>query len=125
MKLVRTAKREGLIRARLLGAKVAQGEVISFVDAHCEANVGWLEPLLERIKNDRTTVAVPVIDMISSTSFAYASTKYNAIGGFSWDMQFMWYTLPDERRRLQNDSTQPVRYLKCCIRINLLLWNCI
>lgn len=32
----RTEKRSGLIRARLLGAKHVTGEVITFLDAHCE-----------------------------------------------------------------------------------------
>lgn len=31
----------GLIRAKLHGAEIASGEVLVFMDAHCEANVGW------------------------------------------------------------------------------------
>lgn len=46
MKLVRLEKRSGLIRARLIGARLAKSEVLLFLDAHCEVNTNWLPPLL-------------------------------------------------------------------------------
>ncbi len=45
-RLIRSPVRVGLIKARLLGAVRAQGEVLVFLDAHCETTIGWLEPLL-------------------------------------------------------------------------------
>lgn len=53
VKVLRTGKRSGLIRARLIGADQVHGEVITFLDAHCECTKGWLEPLLSRIAEDR------------------------------------------------------------------------
>lgn len=41
VRLVRTAERSGLIRARLAGAKAATGDVVIFLDSHCEVNTGW------------------------------------------------------------------------------------
>ena len=38
---VRTEKREGLIAARQIGAHAALGDVMIFLDAHCEVTKGW------------------------------------------------------------------------------------
>lgn len=37
VRVVRQPERKGLITARLLGASVAQGEILTFLDAHCKA----------------------------------------------------------------------------------------
>lgn len=46
VKLIRSKKRIGLIRARLIGARAAKSEILVFMDAHCEVNTNWLPPLL-------------------------------------------------------------------------------
>jgi polypeptide N-acetylgalactosaminyltransferase len=53
VRLHKTEKREGLVQARTIGAKLARGEVIVILDAHCECVVNWLPPLLARIKANR------------------------------------------------------------------------
>lgn len=73
IKHLRLKHRMGLIRARLHGARAATGDVLIFLDAHCEATVGWAEPLLSRIEEERTAVLVPIIDVIEADTLAYST----------------------------------------------------
>ena len=41
VKLVQTKRREGVAKARLLGAGEAVGEVLVFLDSHSEVNTHW------------------------------------------------------------------------------------
>lgn len=71
VRLIRNKERSGLIRSRAKGAEEALGEVIVFLDAHCEVNTNWLVPLLAPIAVDSHTMTVPIIDGIDSNSFEY------------------------------------------------------
>ena len=62
-------KREGLIRARQIGARAASSEILIFLDAHSEANYNWLPPLLEPITLDYKTVVCPFVDVIDCDTF--------------------------------------------------------
>jgi len=110
VKVLRTEKRSGLIRARLLGAKHVKGQVITFLDAHCECTEGWLEPLLARIALDRKTVVCPIIDVISDETFEYITASDMTWGGFNWKLNFRWYRVPQrEMSRRGGDRTAPLR----------------
>ena len=50
VKLFRLDSRHGLIKSRIIGTQHSVGPVVLFLDSHCEATMGWLEPLLSRIK---------------------------------------------------------------------------
>lgn len=70
---------------------LTQGQVITFMDSHCECAEGWLEPLLSRIALDRTTVVCPSIDVISDKTFKYMTASDNTWGGFNWKLNFRWF----------------------------------
>lgn len=53
VRLLRSARRLGVAGCRALGASKAEGELLVFMDSHCECQKGWLEPLLERVAQDR------------------------------------------------------------------------
>lgn len=87
--LVRVPQREGLIRARLIGAKLARGQVLFFQDAHTESNVGWAEPLLAEIARNPKVIIQPEIDQIDAQTLVYTAGTYNVPrGGFSWDLRY-------------------------------------
>lgn len=88
--IIRMHERSGLIKARLLGATHVTGEVIIFLDAHCECTVGWLEPLLSEISLNRHTVVSPTIDIICDETFQYTGAPSNVWGGFGTTLWFRW-----------------------------------
>uniref|UniRef100_A0AAR5Q0S1 Polypeptide N-acetylgalactosaminyltransferase n=1 Tax=Dendroctonus ponderosae TaxID=77166 RepID=A0AAR5Q0S1_DENPD len=110
VKIIRAPKRIGLIRARLLGYEHASGEVLTYLDSHCECTTGWLEPLLDRIARNSTTVVCPVIDVIDDTSLAYIyhdSAGVN-VGGFDWNLQFNWHAVPQHEKKRHSNTAEPV-----------------
>ena len=49
VRLIRTNKREGLVRARLIGATYATGDVLTFLDCHCECVPGCNEKFILKV----------------------------------------------------------------------------
>lgn len=103
--LIRMEERSGLMRARVSGAELAVGPVLTFLDSHCEVTLGWLEPLLSRIKSvsvyldwstrrgtpshphtnhpsqNHTHVVSPIIDIINKDSMQYTTASPIVKGG--------------------------------------------
>eukprot|EP00040_Diaphanoeca_grandis_P014321 m.72578 g.72578 ORF g.72578 m.72578 type:complete len:619 (+) comp24466_c0_seq1:91-1947(+) len=106
-KLVRLQERSGLIRAKVAGAKAATGDVLTFLDSHCECIDGWLEPLLDRIRQNRSNVEVPTIDSIDKTTFKYqGGSETTTRGVFSWTLTFTWLDLPYDEIQKRKDVTE-------------------
>ncbi|KOC66788.1 Putative polypeptide N-acetylgalactosaminyltransferase 9 [Habropoda laboriosa] len=110
VQIIRAQKREGLIRARLLGAAAAKAPVLTYLDSHCECTEGWLEPLLDRIARDSTTVVCPVIDVIDDTTLEYHWRDSGGVnvGGFDWNLQFNWHAVPEREKKRHKNSAEPV-----------------
>nr|CDS32466.2 polypeptide N acetylgalactosaminyltransferase [Hymenolepis microstoma] len=110
VRLIRLPQRSGLIRARLAGAKEARGSTLTFLDAHCEATEGWLEPLIAHVAQYPHSVVCPAIDVISDTSFEYLQSTERTWGVFSWDLLFDWDVIaPREELRRQDKPAMPIR----------------
>lgn len=110
VRIIRLKERQGLIRARLAGAAVAKGEVLTFLDSHVECNVGWLEPLLERVYLDRKKVPCPVIEVISDKDMSYMLVDNFQRGIFKWPLVFGWSPVPEEHiRRYNLTVSDPIR----------------
>ncbi|XP_061677961.1 polypeptide N-acetylgalactosaminyltransferase 4 isoform X2 [Syngnathoides biaculeatus] len=110
VRLIRSTKREGLVRARLIGAGFATGDVLTFLDCHCECVPGWIEPLLERIGQNPNTIVCPVIDTIDWNTFEfYMQMEEPMIGGFDWRLTFQWHAVPERERQRRKSPSEPLR----------------
>uniref|UniRef100_A0A183GRW0 Glyco_trans_2-like domain-containing protein n=1 Tax=Heligmosomoides polygyrus TaxID=6339 RepID=A0A183GRW0_HELPZ len=89
VKFMQTPSNQGLIRAKVFGARKARGEVLVFLDSHCEVNQEWLQPLLERIKEKPERVVCPIIDIIDLHSMRYVESPV-CKGGLNWALTFKW-----------------------------------
>ncbi|MCI4378547.1 hypothetical protein PGIGA_G00217120 [Pangasianodon gigas] len=111
--VVRQLERKGLITARLLGASVATGDTLTFLDAHCECFHGWLEPLLARIAENYTAVVSPDITTIDLNTFEFMKPspygQNHNRGNFDWGLSFGWESLPDHEKKRRKDETYPIK----------------
>ncbi|OQV25408.1 Polypeptide N-acetylgalactosaminyltransferase 1 [Hypsibius exemplaris] len=109
VRLVRCKERQGLISARVRGAEAAVGDVLIFLDSHCEANVGWLEPILSHIKHNPKTMVCPMIDHISDQSIGYSSSGDSSTGGFWWSLHFKWISQQASEIKRRKSNVEPYR----------------
>ncbi|XP_043986360.1 polypeptide N-acetylgalactosaminyltransferase 6-like isoform X1 [Gambusia affinis] len=113
VRVLRQKERKGLITARLMGAQAAQGEVLTFLDSHCECFPGWLEPLLARIAEEPRAVVSPRIMPIDNHSLRFHKPVPEQVnysrGNFDWRLKFGWEHVPDEEKKHKKNETYPIR----------------
>lgn len=110
IRLIRNSKRGGLIRTRSAGARAAIGEVIVFLDSHCEVNKNWLPPLLEPIVQNPKTLTVPIVDGIDANDFRYRPVYLQGInhrGIFEWGLLYKETKIPQKIADKQRHITDP------------------
>ncbi|XP_072519678.1 probable polypeptide N-acetylgalactosaminyltransferase 8 [Salminus brasiliensis] len=103
VKKVTHKERLGLSHARISGWEAAVGDVVAILDAHIEVHVQWAEPLLTRIKDDRTVVLSPVFDRVDYDTLHV--TKYGTSAhAFDWQLWCMYESFRPEWYKLNDDS---------------------
>ncbi|XP_046579799.1 polypeptide N-acetylgalactosaminyltransferase 3-like [Haliotis rubra] len=118
--LIRSAQRLGTMKSRNLGANIAQGEVLVYLDSHTEVNIGWLEPIVWEIYKNRQTVIQPAIDTIDAMTLEYRKYMENMRGEFKWSLAFTFAPIPP-RALLGRTSTDPIitpAIVGCCFAVD-------
>ncbi|XP_056106951.1 probable polypeptide N-acetylgalactosaminyltransferase 8 [Rhinichthys klamathensis goyatoka] len=105
IKKVRHKRQMGLAKARVSGWEAAKGQVVAILDAHIEVHKEWAEPLLARIKADRTIVLSPVFDKVSFDSLEVIK-YYPSAHGFDWNLWCMYESFQPEWYKM-NDPSEP------------------
>ncbi|XP_043969443.1 N-acetylgalactosaminyltransferase 7 isoform X2 [Gambusia affinis] len=115
VKLFRNDKREGLIQARSIGAKKAtKGQVLIYLDAHCEVGINWYAPLVAPISKDRTVCTVPLIDYIDGNEYTMEPQQGGDEDGLArgaWDWSLLWKRVPlsQKEKATRKYTTEPYR----------------
>ncbi|XP_061577317.1 probable polypeptide N-acetylgalactosaminyltransferase 8 [Cololabis saira] len=105
IKKVRHTQQMGLSQSRNSGWEHATADVVVILDAHIEATQGWAEPLLARIKADRTVVVSPVFDKVYFDDLRverYIPSSH----GFDWELWCMYESFSPDWFKM-GDESQP------------------
>lgn len=85
VKLIRTHKRMSIAGARVLGMKNAKGPVLVSLDSHSEVPPGWLEPFLDRMKDNPTLAVYGEVKGINPDNFGFDLGNYATLTAFNWE----------------------------------------
>lgn len=98
-------ERLGLSHARMSGWAAAVGDVVAIYDAHIEVHSKWAEPLLARIKENRTIVLSPVFDRVDPSNLDVI--KYETFShAFDWQLWCIYESFRPEWYE-RKDPTAP------------------
>ena len=129
VKLLRNKERLGIVKARIVGADCSTGDVLAFLDAHCEVGPGWLEPYLQRIKEDYRNVVLPMFDQINTEKLSIHGTSMLTDGiDFHWGLTYQYKGGLSEQEKLllsKNEASYiPAAAMPgCCFGIHRKWWE--
>jgi len=101
VKIVRNNIRQGLIRSRDTAARMASGDYIISIDAHCKVYKNWVQPLVDILNDNYRNVAIPATVGLNPDTWTENRSK-SFKSGLRWDLDFYWY---DD---YINDSYSPI-----------------
>ena len=68
-----------------------------------------IEPLLARIKEERTAILCPMIDAINDNTLVYSLNGGEAVGGFVWSLHFTWHQTFDREMNRRKSMAEHIR----------------
>lgn len=89
--VVRTDVRQGVAKARILGAERSAGDVLVFLDAHTAPQQGWLAPLLREVAVNPNRVAVPMMPPLIENSWTLDESTLPSKVMIDWSLHAEWY----------------------------------
>lgn len=75
--------------------------------------IGWLEPLLDRIAEDKRHVVYPQMPNIKDDTLEFRafSAKNIQVGRFDWQLIFRWMELPEYINKTRKSFISPTRWV--------------
>ena len=96
IRIIRNEERQGLIRAKSIGATASKGSLLVFLDAHIRAYPGWLTPMITMTSDNYKRIVVPTIPVLNETTWEQVKDYVGVKLIFDWKMDFIWYIDPSD-----------------------------
>jgi len=123
VKMIRNEKSMGLMNARHRGISEITSDHFIVLDAHVEFNVGWLEPILYRLKQEPKALLTSDIAQIDKETFEIHHGPFDkaflCFEQVSLNEQFAHYS--DEYLRKRNGKVDPIEI--CIFRGMMMAMN--
>jgi polypeptide N-acetylgalactosaminyltransferase len=99
------------MQARMMGAVNAKGPALIFMDSHMEVSTGWLEPLLDRLAENKNITAISSVETLNFQNMGltyHRDPKNIPVNGFDWNLIFNWKLPPPEEFQRRKNPNEPI-----------------